>query len=35
MTITNAAVLTELAQDNSVFGLITFGLSFPRFAIDY
>lgn len=35
MTITNAAVLTELAQSNSVFGLITFGISFPRFAIDY
>jgi hypothetical protein len=35
MNITNAAVLTELSQDNALCGMIAFGLSFPRFAIDY
>jgi hypothetical protein len=35
MTITNVSVLTELAQSNPVFGIITFGLSLPRFALGY
>jgi hypothetical protein len=35
MIITNAAVLTEMAQSNSILGVAAFGLSFPRFLIDF
>lgn len=35
MVVTNAAVLTELRQANSLLGVMSFGLSYPRFWIDY
>lgn len=35
INIGSAAVLTELAQSNSLFGRISFGLSFPRYILDY
>jgi|JI6StandDraft_1071083.scaffolds.fasta_scaffold269686_1 hypothetical protein len=35
IAITNAAVLTELSQFNSFFGVMSFGLSYPRFWIDF
>lgn len=35
INIGSAAVLTELAQSNSLFGQISFGLSIPRFVSDY
>jgi hypothetical protein len=34
MIVTNAAVLTELSQTNSVLSVLAFGLSYPRFMID-
>jgi len=34
MTITNAAVLTEINQCNKFFGVLAFGCSYPRFLID-
>jgi len=34
IVITNAAVLTELEQSNSLFSVIAFGLSYPRFMLD-
>lgn len=35
MVITNAAVLAERSQTNSFISLLTFGVSFPRYAISY
>jgi hypothetical protein len=35
MTITNAAVLTEIAQPNKFLGVLAFGSSYPRFLIDH
>jgi hypothetical protein len=34
MTITNAAVLTEINQSNMVLAVLAFGFSYPRFLID-
>lgn len=35
MVVTNAAVLTELRQANSLLAVMSFGISYPRFWIDY
>ena len=35
IVITNASVLTELNQPNSVLGVMAFGLGYPRFWIDH
>ena len=35
MEITNAAVLSELQHDNPTLRAIVFGLSYPRFLVDY
>ena len=34
IVVTNAAVLTELTQSNSVLSLLAFGISYPRFMLD-
>ena len=35
MVINNSAVITELYHENILFRVINFGISYPRFYIDY